>query len=158
MKPVINLGDVELTSHEDGPFTARYGVIGELIGAKKLGYSLTVLPPGKRVCPYHNHRVNEEMFLILEGTGTLRFGNERYPLKPLDVIACPPGGPEVAHVIENTGTADMRYLSLSTREGVEVCEYPDSGKVGVTVGEYPKRDLRLIVRAKDQVDYFDGEK
>jgi uncharacterized cupin superfamily protein len=36
------------------------------------------------------------MFLILEGEGELRFGDKRYPIRKHDVIACPPGGPEVA--------------------------------------------------------------
>lgn len=54
------------------------------------------------------------MFLILEGEGELRFGDERYPIRKYDVIACPTGGPEVAHQIINTGATTMRYLALST--------------------------------------------
>ena len=49
------------------------------IGARRLGYKLTILPPGKAQCPFHSHRGEEEMFLILEGTDELRFGNQRYP-------------------------------------------------------------------------------
>ncbi len=41
------------------------------------------------------------MFLILEGE--LRFGNERFAIRKHEVIACPPGGPEGAHQIINTG-------------------------------------------------------
>jgi uncharacterized cupin superfamily protein len=43
------------------------------------------------------------------------------------VVACPTGGPEVAHQIINTGVADLRYLALSTQVAVEICEYPDTG-------------------------------
>ncbi len=32
------------------------------------------------------------MFLILEGEGELRFGEERHPIRKHDVIACPPAG------------------------------------------------------------------
>jgi len=71
------------------------------------------------------------MFFVLEGDGELRFGTERYPLRAHDVVACPTGGPEVARQIVNTGTTTLRYLSLSTVSRVEICEYPDSGKVGV---------------------------
>ena len=39
-----------------------------------LHYNLTAVPPGKRAFPFHNHRVNEEMFFILEGTGEVRIG------------------------------------------------------------------------------------
>jgi len=38
---------------------ARLAMIGPKIGAQKLGYNITSLPPGKRAFPLHNHRVNE---------------------------------------------------------------------------------------------------
>ncbi len=115
MKPIMNLDEVELDDvEENGVYTSSRGQISDHIGAKKLGYNLTVLPPGKVQCPFHCHHGEEEMFLILEGEGELRFGDRRYPLRRHDVIACPPGGPEVAHQIINTGTTTMRYLALST--------------------------------------------
>ena len=157
MKPLINLDELELIASDNGPFKERYGVISDNIGARKLGYSLSIVPPGKRACPFHNHHNEEEMFFILEGTGTLRFGDKEYPLRPNDVIACPPGGRHVAHQIINTGTTDLRYLAVSTRERTEVCEYPDSNKVGVLIGEKGRRELHLLFRAGDAVDYFDGE-
>jgi uncharacterized cupin superfamily protein len=157
MKPVINLDELKFESHEDGPFQGRYGVIGERIGARKLGYNLTVCPPGKKVCPFHNHHVNEEMFFILEGEGRLRFGDQEYSLRRHDIIACPPGKRDVAHQIINTGQTDLVYLALSTMDPAEICEYPDSNKVGVAVGEQGKRDLRLMFRAEQAVDYMDRE-
>jgi uncharacterized cupin superfamily protein len=157
MKPVINLDELDMVLEEDGPFQGRYGVIGERIGAQKLGYNLTVCPPGKKVCPFHNHRVDEEMFLILEGEGLLRFGDKEYPLRKHDVVACPPGGRDVAHQIVNTGKTDLKYLALSTMAHSEVCEYPDSNKVGIYVGKHGARDLRLMFRAEQSVDYFDRE-
>ena len=122
MKPVINLDELELTSHEDGAFAGSYGVISDRIGANKLGYNLTICPPGKRVCPFHNHRANEEMFFILEGEGLLRFGNAEYPLRKFDIIACPAGDRSLAHQIINSGKTDLKYLSLSTREHAEICD------------------------------------
>jgi uncharacterized cupin superfamily protein len=98
------------------------------------------------------------MFLILEGEGELRFGEERFPIRRHDVIACPPGGPEVAHQIINTGTTTMRYLSLSTLVELDACEYPDSGKVSIVAGERGKRGLRKMFRAENVVDYYDREK
>jgi uncharacterized cupin superfamily protein len=158
MKPLMNLDEVVFDDIEDnGLFTSRRGQISDHIGARHLGYNLTVLPPGKAQCPFHCHHGEEEMFLVLEGSGELRFGDRRYPLRAHDVIACPPGGPEVAHQIVNTGTVPMRYLALSTVLPVEACEYPDSGKVLVVAGERGKRVLREMFRKRDAVDYYDGE-
>jgi len=156
-KPLINLDELDIVSHADGSFEGKFGLIAERIGAQKLGYNLTICPPGKKVCPFHNHHVNEEMFLILEGEGLLRFGDQEYPLRKHDIVACPPGGRAVAHQIVNTGRNDLKYLALSTMERSDICEYPDSNKVGVMVGEQGNRDLRLMFRAEQTVDYFDRE-
>ena len=155
MKPVMNLDDVAFDDvEENGVYTSSRGQISDHIGAKNLGYNLTVLPPGKIQCPFHCHHGEEEMFLILEGEGELRFGDKRRH----DVIACPPGVPDVAHQIINTGTITMRYLALSTLVSVEACEYPDSQKVLVVAGKRGDRGLRKMFRAENTVDYYDREK
>jgi uncharacterized cupin superfamily protein len=158
VKPVLNLGEVEFDDlEENGIYTSSRATIGEHIGARNLGYNLTVLPPGKAQCPFHCHHGEEEMFFILEGEGELRFGEKRFPIRRHDVIACPPGGPEVAHQIINTGAATMRYLSLSTLVEVDACEYPDSGKVLIVAGQRRNRTLRKMFRAENTVDYYDRE-
>jgi uncharacterized cupin superfamily protein len=73
------------------------------------------------------------------------------------VIACPTGGPEVAHQIINTGSTPLRYLALSTLAEVDACEYPDSQKVLIVSGQRGDRDLRKMVRAENTVDYYDRE-
>ena len=97
------------------------------------------------------------MFLILEGEGELRFGGRRYPLRRHDVIACPPGGPDVAHQIINTGTTTMRYLALSTLSDVDACEYPDSNKTGVRADDPAGRSLHQRFRSESTVEYYDRE-
>ncbi|HWX67154.1 MAG TPA: cupin domain-containing protein [Rhodanobacter sp.] len=169
--PILNIADVEVcvapsgpapTSPTAEPYDLRWGEIASRIGARKLGYNLTVVAPGKRACPFHSHRNDEEMFFILEGSGELRYGDARYPLRHGDVIACPTGGPDTAHQIINTGTTEMRYLAVSTMEPLEVCEYPDSGKFGVFADGSsdpdgtPKR-FRHIGREQDAHDYWEGE-
>lgn len=157
VKPVMNLADVVFDDVEDnGRFTSRRATIGALIGATKLGYNLTELPPGKTQCPFHSHHMEEEMFFILEGEGELRFGDRRYPIRKHDVIACPVGGAEVAHQIINTGAVTMRYLSLSNLSDVEICEYPDSQKVQASSGQGQER-LRKMLHAENTVDYYDRE-
>jgi uncharacterized cupin superfamily protein len=157
-KPFVNLDEVEFTDiEENGYYTSKRAQFSAGIGARKLGYNLTVLPPGKAQCPFHSHRGEEEMFLILEGTGELRFGDQRFPIKRHDVIACPTGGPEVAHQIINTGSSEMRYLALSNVVDIEACEYPDSNKVLICAGEPGTPGLRKMFRAETSVEYYDRE-
>lgn len=157
MKPLINLDELELEHSASGSFEQKYGLIAEKIGARKLGYNLTIVPPGKKSVPFHNHHNNEEMFFILEGTGTLRFGAGEHAVRENDVIACPPGGPEVAHQFINTGKVDLKYLAVSTMESVEVAEFPDSKKIVCSVGREWPRKIRHVTRHDQAVDYMDGE-
>jgi uncharacterized cupin superfamily protein len=158
-KPLMNLDEVQFDDiEENGRYTSSRGQISDHIGARNLGYNLTVLPPGKAQCPFHSHHGEEEMFFILEGEGELRFGDQRYPIRRHDVIACPTGGAEVAHQIINTGTTTMRYLALSTLVELEACEYPDSQKILVASGKRGERGLRKLFRAENTVDYYDRER
>jgi len=157
-KPFVNLADVAFADiEENGHYTSRRAQFSAGIGARKLGYNLTELPPGKAQCPFHSHREEEEMFLILEGEGELRFGDQRFRIGKHDVIACPTGGPEIAHQIINTGSTPMRYLALSNIADTEICEYPDSNKVGVFVADAQAPGLRKMFRGENTVDYYDGE-
>ncbi len=156
--PILNLADAVFDDVEDnGRYTSRRATISDLIGARALGYNLTELPPGKVQCPFHSHHGEEEMFLILEGEGELRFGSERLPIRAHDVIACPTGGAEVAHQIINTGSVPMRYLAVSTIAAIEACEYPDSGKISIVAGPRGDRTVRKLFHSEAEVDYYDRE-
>lgn len=170
-KPILNIADVALqprpaafaaTGSAAQRYDARMGRIAPLIGAQRLGYNLTAVPPGKRAFPFHNHRVNEEMFFVIEGAGEIRIGEAVYPIRAGDVIACPPGGKDTAHQIVNTGSAELKYLAISTKVSPDIAEYPDSGKFGV-LAEYPagedgrRRMFRFVGRESLNVGYWDGE-
>ncbi len=169
-KPIMNIADVvpEAMPASFTPkgsaaelFDVRMGEIATCIGARKLGYNLTAVPPGKRAFPFHNHRVNEEMFFVLEGSGEVRIGNEHHAIRQGDFIACPPGGPETAHQIINTGEAELKYLAISTLLYPEICDYPDSRKFLVSEGQRDAdgkvHGFRHIGRAESALDYWDGE-
>jgi uncharacterized cupin superfamily protein len=168
--PIINIADIELPpppARLGTPgaaakrFDARMGEIAPRIGALKLGYNLTLIPPGKRAFPFHNHCINEEMFFILQGEGQLRIGAQTHAIRSGDVIACPPGGPKVAHQIINTGVADLKFLAVSTLIYPEICDHPDSGKFLVTEHQRDAdgkvRGFRHIGRAESTLDYWEGE-
>ncbi len=163
-RPIVNLDEVEMKpwSHGD-KYEAKLGQVAARLGARKLGYNLTVLPPGKRAFPLHNHHVNEEMFFVLSGEGVVRIGKEHFSIRAGDFIASPPGGPETAHQIMNTSrTEDLRFLAVSTMQTPEVVEYPDSGKFGVRAELAPNPDgsartIRYNGRESASLDYWDGE-
>lgn len=61
--------------------------------------------------------------------------------------------------IINTGSVTMRYLALSNLAEVEICEYPDSRKIGVFADAPPATDrLRNLFRSASAVDYYNGER
>ena len=143
-------------------FDARAAHVSGRLGARQLGYNITAVPPGMCAFPYHNHRVNEEMFLVLEGTGEVRIGSERYPVRRGDIVACPAGGRETAHQFINTGNDELKFLAVSTRRSPEIAEYPDSDKFAI-YAEYPanadgtKERFRFVGREGQGADYWDGE-
>ena len=154
---VINLEELTLEHMEKGDlFECNAVRIGPLLGAKDLGYSYDVVPPGKRSCPFHSHRGEEEMFFIVRGEGLLRYGPETRKVRSGDFICCPVGGPETAHQIINDSDAELAYISVSTMMQAEVCEYPDSGKVGAFGGLGTNR-LRHMTPVDASVDYWKGE-
>jgi uncharacterized cupin superfamily protein len=159
-KPVVNIDELEFKPRAmEAPeqFEASFAKITPLGGARQLGYNLTAVPPGKSAFPFHSHRVNEEMYLILQGTGEARIGKETYQLRAGDIIACPAGGPETAHQIRNTGEEELRYLAVSTMNSPEIWEYPDSAKFGVIDRYGPESSLFTFFRTDSAVDYWDGE-
>lgn len=170
-RPVINIADIVLEPRPPAfapsgaaaeRFEAKMGFIAPRIGARKLGYNLTAVPPGKSAFPSHNHHANEEMFFVLQGTGELQVGGNTYPIRVGDVIACPAGGKEAAHQIVNTGAEELRYLAVSTKLSPELVEYPHSGKFGV-LAELPASDdgtprrFMFVGRESDSRDYWEGE-
>ena len=161
-KPVVNISELALESWSEGElYAARDVRVGPMIGVKDLGISFTEVPPGKSACPFHSHHVEDELFIILDGEGTYRFGSESYPIKAGDVLGAPAGGHETAHQIINTGTRPLRYYGVSTMSIADVCEYPDSGKFGVfsrsTRNPYDTATVRHLDRLGTSLDYWDGE-
>ena len=162
VKPVMNIADVPLRDNAHGEtFEAKIGSFGRTIGSTGIGVMLHVVEPGKAAFPFHAHHQTHELFVILEGEGTYRFGTESYPVKAGDVLAAPTGGPEAAHQIINTGAAPLKYLGISASPGTtEVVEYPDSNKFAVT-SRYDwatgTGGVRYIGRQENSLDYWDGE-
>lgn len=147
---VRNLHAEELGEFIRPPLYATRGArLSDGTAARKLGASVDIVAPGMRSCPYHFHHAQEELFIVLAGQGHLRVAGEMLPLRAGDLVFVPPG-PEYPHQIINTGSEPLHYLSISTQERPEVCEYPDSDKIGISgTGQRHRRSATL--------DYWDGE-
>ena len=159
-KLIRNFNDASLHTMDraplyDGVKSAR---LARGTAAQQMGASIDIVPAGKRSCPYHFHYVEEEMFIVLEGEGTLRVAGEMLPIHAGDMIFIPPG-PEYPHQILNTSDKPLKYLSLSVNAETEICEYPDSNKY-LAYSRHAKAQLLgdgRMHRVEHDLDYWDGE-
>jgi len=62
---------------------------GRRLGAGELGPRLWRIGPG-RASTRHRHRATEEIYVLLEGTGRLRVGDDLLTLAPLDAVLVEP--------------------------------------------------------------------
>ena len=154
---IRNFNDAPLQPEAREPlYDSQCARLGAGTAALKLGASIDVVAPGKRACPYHFHHAQEEMFIVLEGTGTLRVAGEMLPLRAGDIAFIPPG-PDYPHQIINTSGAPLKYLSISTRNMPEICEYPDSGKYFAYTRTGDGKSFGGLQRSSSNLDYWDGE-
>lgn len=131
--------------------------LGAAAGAEHTGLNLLRLEQGTRGAPPHCHSAEEEVFVVLDGQGTLELwptGGGASPPEPGThdlsaghVIARPPGT-GVAHGFKG-GSGGMTLLAYGTRESNDIAFYPRSNKVSF-------RGIKLIARL-DRLDYSDGE-
>ncbi len=161
-KPIINVAEAplqELTSPK-AKFQAKLARLGPLLGTEKLGAMLTILEPGKCAFPFHAHHAIEELFYIVEGTGSYRYGDKTYTIRQGDLLTAPTGGTARAHQIVNTSDGRLVFLAVSTMDAVDIVEYPSSGKMRVYArGEAGAAEtgLNRVVRRDPTVDFYEGE-
>jgi uncharacterized cupin superfamily protein len=121
--------------------------LGRSAGSERTGLCHVEVAAGKQGAPHHCHSAEEEIFVILEGGGTLRLGDEEAPIRAGHVLGRPPGT-RVAHSFR-AGDEGMTYLAYGTREVNDIAYYPDSDKVNF-------RGIGLITRL-ERLDYWEGE-
>jgi uncharacterized cupin superfamily protein len=124
---VVALRDVPAQQSPGDRAGATLRALGAAAGAVDAGLNHVVLEPGTLGAPRHCHALEEELFIVLEGGGTLTLGAEEHPLRPGDVVARPPAT-GVAHGLR-AGEHGMTYLAYGTRVAGDSVYYPDRGKV-----------------------------
>ncbi len=124
---------------EDAPtvFEGAARLLGKGAGARATGLNHVTLPPGGQGAPAHCHSEEEEIFVVLDGSGTLQLwprggggeSSEEHPLRAGDVVSRLPGT-GVAHALR-AGEHGLTYLAYGTRAPGDTCFYPQTGRVSL---------------------------
>ena len=152
---IVNVRDVE-PQVRDGATVARASRdLGRAAGSYKTGIKHLEVHPGKLNNPPHCHSAEEEIFVVLDGQGTVELGPhlrqggelETHEVRRGSVVARPAGNgrPHVFRAAES----GLSVLAFGTRDPRDVTYYPRSRKVSF-------RGIGLIGRL-DVLDYWDGE-
>jgi uncharacterized cupin superfamily protein len=127
-------------------FDGRARRAGHAAGAIATGLNHVLLAPGGQGAPAHCHSQEEELFVVLDGEGTLELWArgaatpEEHPLHAGDVISRP-AGTGVAHALR-AGAGGLTYLAFGTRAPSDMCFYPQTGRVSF-------RGLGIALRSPD---------
>jgi uncharacterized cupin superfamily protein len=125
----VHLDDVE---GEEGGSWKR---LGRAAGSQRTGLNWGHLPAGESEDNEHCHSAEEEIFVVLEGDGTIFLGGEPHPVRAGTVIARP-AGTGVTHTWR-AGADGLTALFYGTREPSDVIWYPGERMLwfrGVRVG------------------------
>lgn len=147
---IVNAADVEPKVHG----ARRRRDLGRAVGSRWTGLKHVECNAGTLSVVPHVHSMEEEIFVVLEGEGTLELmpcgfdGGEveRHHVRPGTVVARPPGT-GLAHTFR-AGPRGLSLLAWGTREPGDLTYYPRSRKV-----YFPGGVLGRI----EPLDYWDGE-
>ena len=110
--------------------------LGDVVGSRETGLSHMTIPPGAEAYPPHCHAAEEELFVVLGGSGTVTLGDGSADVRPGSVVSRP-AGTRVAHSFQ-AGDTGLAYLAYGTRVPNDVVYYPRTDEirfrgVGVTM-------------------------
>jgi quercetin dioxygenase-like cupin family protein len=89
--------------------------VGGQLEAAELGARLWRLAPGQ-ASTRHRHPVQEELYVLLEGSGRMRVEGELLTLAPLDAVLVEPAS--VRQVFNDTGADQLSLVVGAPREAV----------------------------------------
>ncbi|HET9324693.1 MAG TPA: cupin domain-containing protein, partial [Gaiellaceae bacterium] len=146
---IVNVADLE---------QERWIDLADAAGSQKSGLNVVTIGPGKLPAPAHSHSAEEEIFVVLEGDGTLELvpnprardrGHEEqhHPIRAGHVVSRP-AGTRIAHAFRG-GAGGMKVLMYGWRDTNDITYYPRSNKIAF-------RGVGLIARL-EPLDYWDGE-
>jgi len=127
--------NVVALEHVEALLDGRVRRLGKAAGARATGLNHVVLEAGEQGAPVHCHSHEEEVFVVLAGSGVLELWGrgatqpEEHRLRSGDVVSRP-AGTGVAHTLR-PGPDGVTYLAYGTREPTDMRYYPQSGRVSI---------------------------
>ena len=109
IRPAASVMWDELPAHIGGAYS-KLLVRPESCGSRSIDYRISVYQPRAYVEP-HRHRIQEQVYHVLEGEALMEIAGERTVVRKDDVIFIPPG---VEHAIYNTGMTDLRFIVVTS--------------------------------------------
>lgn len=82
----------------------------ETAGSRLIDYRISTYQPMAYV-ELHAHKVQEQLYHVLEGEGMMEIGGKKQVVRKHDVIFLPPGVP---HSITNNGLTDLTFIVVTT--------------------------------------------
>jgi uncharacterized cupin superfamily protein len=159
---IVNVDEVTEFERLGATVARRGRDLGRAAGSQRTGLRLYDVQPGKLMNPPHSHSAEEEIFVVLEGSGTVELwphpraatdpdnwpgGHEELAVRAGHTVASPAGKGRPLGI--RAGEDGLRVLAYGTREPNDITYYPRSGKVGL-------RGVGVIARL-EHLDYWDGE-
>jgi mannose-6-phosphate isomerase-like protein (cupin superfamily) len=112
-KPLIrNIAEVPWKEYPDhfGGALSKSLVNPENASAQHLDYRISMYQPMAYV-KLHKHKVQEQLYHVLEGEGLMEIDGKAQVVRRHDVIYLPPG---VEHAIQNSGLVDLVFLVVTS--------------------------------------------
>ncbi len=100
---------IEAPGHHGGALS-KLLVRPETDQARRIDYRISAYQPKAYVEP-HTHKVQEQIYHVLDGEGLMELSGERQVVRRHDVIFIPPG---IEHAIYNSGLTDLVFLVITT--------------------------------------------
>ena len=79
-------------------------------GSRRIDHRISCYQPMAYV-KRHAHKVQEQVYHVLEGEGLMEVGDRSQVVRRHDVVFLPPGVP---HSIQNTGLTDLVFLVITS--------------------------------------------
>jgi uncharacterized cupin superfamily protein len=145
---VVNAADVEELESGEGDCGSVWRHVGAAAGAVRTNLNIGRCAPGKLQYPPHCHSAEEELFVVLAGSGSCLVGDDEHAVRAGHVLSRP-AGTGVPHALRG-GPEGLTFLAYGTRDTNDMAYFPRSDKIYW-------RGLGVIGRI-ERLDYWDGER